>query len=349
MSHSSSQPNTDQQLQLLDALREAHGKPVSGRAIGQLLSISRAAVWKRVENLRKTGYQIESVPREGYILVSEPDTPTAAAVGRCLSGDVLEDGLFTEEKLLFFPSLNSTNEKASAIARSGAVDGTVVVADHQTQGRGRLGRVWDSPAGVNLYFSLILRPAIEPRYAAQLTLLTGLAMAETISAAGADSVEIKWPNDLLLGGKKVAGILTEMVVEENQIQFVIVGVGVNVNVSLSDFMPEIAGIAATLAGHLKKKVKRSTFLADFLSRFCFWYRRYLSEGFAPIRSIWLERSGIQGRRVQVNMLSESYAGRAIDLDADGFLLVKREDSGLEARVLAGDVLLLGPRPLDGQG
>jgi BirA family transcriptional regulator, biotin operon repressor / biotin---[acetyl-CoA-carboxylase] ligase len=326
--------------QLLGALVQGQGRPVSGAAIGVELSISRAAVWKRVESLRKKGYQIQSVPRQGYLLIHEPDTPTAAAVGPLLRGDSAGQTLFCEENIHFFKTLGSTNEKAGILARAGAVDGTVVVADHQSQGRGRLGRAWDSPSGVNLYFSLILRPDIQPRFAAQLTLLTGLALAESVAEMGADSVEIKWPNDLLLGGKKLAGILTEMAVEESQIQFVVVGVGINVNTSLDKLSPEVSQIAASLIDHLKKRVKRSAFLADFLVRFQIWYARYLSGGFAPIRSIWLERSKIKGRRVQVNLLSERYVGWAVDLDREGFLLVKREDTGQEVRVLAGDVLLL---------
>jgi BirA family transcriptional regulator, biotin operon repressor / biotin---[acetyl-CoA-carboxylase] ligase len=325
---------------LVDTLNSAMGEPVSGQAIGRVLTISRAAVWKRVEGLRKVGYQIESVPRRGYVLVAEPDTPTTVAVGRHLKNMAGDTGLFSEEKLHFFETLNSTNEKAGVMARAGASDGTVIVADHQSQGRGRLGRLWDSPAGVNLYFSMILRPAIEPRYAAQLTLLTGLALADTVSAVGADSVEIKWPNDLLLAGKKLAGILTEMAVEADRVQFVVIGVGVNVNVPLDGLLPEISEIAMTLANHLKKKVKRSTFLADFLCRFQILYRQYLQDGFAPIRSIWLERSRIKGCRVQINLLNDSFTAWAVDLDVDGFLIVKREDTGLEVRVLAGDVLLL---------
>ncbi|MBF0194243.1 MAG: biotin--[acetyl-CoA-carboxylase] ligase [Magnetococcales bacterium] len=338
MSPYSSQPSTEDKI--LKTLLGAKGKPVSGHLLGKELGISRAAVWKRIEGLRKSGYKIESYPRKGYVLVAEPDTPTARAVGSCLSGDVLADGLFSPEKIHFFATLDSTNVYAGKIARQGALDGTVVVADSQSQGRGRLGRVWDSPSGVNLYFSLILRPHIEPRYAAQLTLLTGLAMAESIGSLGADDVEIKWPNDLLLGGKKVAGILTEMSVEENQVQFVVVGVGVNVNVETLNLSPEVSKIAATLSEHLKKKVKRYAFLADFLSRFQGWYRHYLDQGFASIRSIWLKRSRIKGRRVQVNLVESSFSGVAVDLDVDGFLLVKRDDTGKEAKVLAGDVLLL---------
>ncbi|MBF0356953.1 MAG: biotin--[acetyl-CoA-carboxylase] ligase [Magnetococcales bacterium] len=327
-------------LQLVNSLRRANGEPVSGEAIGQELGVSRAAVWKRIEGLRSLGYQIESVPRRGYTLISEPETPTPEAVGGFLSSVVLDDGLFGPEKIIFYQKTDSTNVQAGILARQGAKDGTVVVADHQTEGKGRLGRVWESPIGGNLYFSLILRPEIEPRYAAQLTLLTGLALAEAISGVGADGVEIKWPNDLLLGGRKVAGILTEMAVEESQIQFVVIGVGVNVNVELTGFTEEIGNIAATLSGHLKKQIKRSAFLADFLSRFLGWYRWYLAEGFAPIRSIWLKQSRIKGRRVQVNLLDESFTGWAVDLDVDGFLLVKREDTGVEARVLAGDVFLI---------
>ncbi|MBF0449082.1 MAG: biotin--[acetyl-CoA-carboxylase] ligase, partial [Magnetococcales bacterium] len=343
--------------QLLDALRLGDGKPVSGKAIGLALSISRAAVWKRIEGLRRVGYRIDSVPRCGYILTLEPDIPTPEAVGPLLDHLTRQDGLFAQEKIHFFETLDSTNVQAGILARAGALDGTVVVADHQSQGKGRLGRSWDSPSGLNLYFSLILRPNIYPRHAAQLTLLTGLALAEVVQAVGGQTVQIKWPNDLLLGGKKLAGILTEMAVEADRIQFVVVGVGVNLNASVSDLSPELAQIAATLSdflsddltaatasqrqpldfpgcskkslrphstpaivaisddksdgyddgdgpafeSRLKKKVKRSRFLADFLNRFNSWYHRYLAGGFAPIRSIWLERSAISGRKVQINL------------------------------------------------
>lgn len=326
--------------QLIDRLRAAQGDPLSGQVIGELLSISRAAVWKRIEGLRRAGFQIESLSGQGYRLIDEPDTPTSEAVGACLIRDQRSNRLFSGEKLHFFESLDSTNEQATLLARQGAEEGSVVVADHQTRGRGRMGRVWDSPVGLNLYFSMILRPAVEPRYASQLTLLTGLALAETVGAVGVDDVQIKWPNDLLFGGKKVAGILTEMAIEENRVRFIIVGVGVNVNAELADLSPEIADIATTLRARLKIKVKRSVFLADFLGRFQTWYDRYLAEGFAPLRSVWLERSRIQGRRVQVNLLKDSFAGEAIDLDVDGFLVVKRDDTGRESRVLAGDVHLL---------
>ncbi len=341
MSLSSSPPDDKLSVRLLAALRADRGKPVSGRAIGEMLDISRAAVWKRVEALRKSGYLIESIPRRGYLLQDEPDTPTASAIARGLDAETRRHGLFSQEKIHFFSSVDSSNDKAAAMARSTAPDGTVVVADHQSMGRGRLGRVWDSPGGVNLYFSLILKPEIEPRYASQLTLLTGLALAEAIGVTGVAGVQIKWPNDILLTGRKVAGILTEMAVEENRVQHVIVGVGVNVNSSVADLAPELATIAVTIADQLKKKVKRSALMADFLNRFGVWYRRYLDSGFAAIRPVWLEMSGILGQRVRINLAKESFTGRAVDLDADGFLLVKRDKDGTQARVLAGDVLLLG--------
>ncbi|MBF0449017.1 MAG: biotin--[acetyl-CoA-carboxylase] ligase [Magnetococcales bacterium] len=382
--------------QLLGALRLGDGQPVSGKAIGLALSVSRAAVWKRIEGLRKVGYRIDSVPRRGYVLTLEPDTPTPEAVGPLLDHSTRQHGLFAQEKIHFFETLDSTNIQAGILARAGALDGTVVVADHQSQGKGRLGRSWDSPSGLNLYFSLILRPDIYPRHAAQLTLLTGLALAEVVQAVGGEAVQIKWPNDLLLGGRKLAGILTEMAVEADRIQFVVVGVGVNLNASVSDLSPELAQIATTLSDYLsqdstvvgasqrqssdspgctkksfsphstsgiatitsdksdgcaygigatpeftlKKTVKRSRFLADFLNRFDGWYHRYLTGGFAPIRSIWLERSAISGRKVRINLFQESFTAWAVDLDSEGFLTVKREDTGEETRVLAGDVFLL---------
>ncbi len=267
------------------------------------------------------------------------DTPQPAAMAEWLTGD-----LFTIDRYFFHEVLDSTNREAARLADDGAAEGTVVVADRQTRGRGRLGRTWISPAGVNLYFSMILRPDIPIRHAAQLTLLAGLALAEEITTCmhrsvngRPDGLEIKWPNDLMLQGRKLAGILTEMRAEGDRPRQVVLGIGINVNGRSDALPPPLHGRAITLAEHLRETIKRSSLLAGFLSTFEQRYKLYLTKGFAPIRQAWLDHSNLLGRRVQVNLTAEKFSGRAVEMDADGFLLVKRDDGRL-SRVVAGDVL-----------
>ncbi|MBF0369293.1 MAG: biotin--[acetyl-CoA-carboxylase] ligase [Magnetococcales bacterium] len=322
---------------ILTRLRAGNGELLSGTTLARELGISRMAVWKRIEALRREGYGIEAVRRKGYRLVAEVDALTPDCVT-----PLLPDGLFRPDLYRFYGKTGSTNDLAVQLARGGAGEGTVVVADRQTQGRGRLGRVWSSPPGINLYFSLVLRPPLEPRFAAQLTLLAGLALGEAITLAGVSGITIKWPNDLLLGGRKLGGILTEMDAEPDRVRFVVVGVGVNVNGDEKSFPAELRDQAVSLLTVDGRRFQRATLLASFLKVFEKWYHCYRQEGFAPVRQGWLAMARIQGRRVEVNLLRERFIGRALDMDGDGFLLVERED-GVVSRVVAGDVTLLEPK------
>ncbi|MBF0108297.1 MAG: biotin--[acetyl-CoA-carboxylase] ligase [Magnetococcales bacterium] len=331
MSLSSSRCDTD----LLTLLRRHMDRPLSGAEIGRRLGISRAAVWKRIEVLRRTGFTVLSMAGKGYMLNDVPDTLTREMIGGLLRGT-----MFRGERYHYLPETDSTNVQAARMALAGAPEGTVVVADRQTHGRGRLGRVWESPAGVNLYFSMILRPEVEPRHTAQMTLISGLALAETVTAAGVQGVEIKWPNDLLLGGGKLAGILTEMAAEEGRVHHVVVGVGLNVNAGSPVFSPQIGLIARSIHDHSQKTIKRAPLLADFLFRFEQWYGHYLNHGFGAIREAWIERSGIRGKEVRVNLIAEQFSGRAVDMDSEGFLLVQRSGDERPTRVIAGDVMPL---------
>ncbi len=269
-----------------------------------------------------------------------PDENMSDPLTREAIAEYLGGCLFLPERYSFFPSLDSTNTWAARMAAEGAPEGSVVVADGQTLGRGRLGRVWESPPGVNLYFSMILRPRVLPQYSAQMTLITGLALAEAVRGLGVQGVEIKWPNDLLLDGGKLAGILTEMAGEVGKVHYVVVGVGVNVNGEPESYSMEIQPLARSLRGHLQKTVKRAPLLADFLLRFAGWYDRYLREGFAPIREAWVRDSGICGKQVRVNLMEDTFSGEAVDMDREGFLLVRCPGEHQLRRVIAGDIRLL---------
>ncbi len=253
---------------------------------------------------------------------------------------LLTSGLFRSDRYHFFSVLDSTNQQAARLAQEGAEPGTVVVADHQTGGRGRLGRPWSSPKGLHLYCSVVLRPAIPPRDAAQLTLVSGLAVAHTLAGIGVEDVEIKWPNDLLLKGRKVAGILTEMRTDPTRIQYVIVGIGLNVNGTETDFPEELRDKATTLADSLRTTLDRPWLLAKMLAQLDHWYGRFDREGFGPLGQEWLAFSRLLGQPVRVNMAADHFSGQALALDTEGCLLVRRAN-GMLTRVVAGDVTRLG--------
>ena len=264
---------------------------------------------------------------------------------------LLTGRLFLPELYHFFNTVDSTNRVAARLAQEGALEGTVVVSDHQSHGRGRLGRHWSSPAGKHLYFSVVLRPAIPPNKAPQLTLLASLALAQAVFDAGVEVVEIKWPNDLLLHGRKVAGILTEMRTDPGGVLYVIVGIGVNIHGQSNAFSLELQGKTATLAEFLHSGIQRPVFLASVLAQLTHRYEQFQTDGFCPIRRDWLAFSKICGRRVRINSAgttssvdrcnpADSYSyGIAKRLDPEGFLEVLQSDGTL-CRVLAGDVMIL---------
>lgn len=242
---------------------------------------------------------------------------------------------FPRERYHRHGTLDSTNTWAASLARAGAGEGTLVVAERQTRGRGRLGRVWVSPSGVNLAFSVVLRPGIAPRQASQLTLLAGVALREVVVGLGCDAVRLKWPNDLLIHGRKVAGILAEMSLVGERVNFVVLGVGINVNTV--DFPVELMGRAGSLAQVLGRPLSRAAVLGGFVGALMEWYGRWLVEGFAPVRLAWLDNAAMMGQRVVVTQGGETLAGVAVDLDGEGCLLV-RGDGGGVVRVVAGDVV-----------
>ncbi|MBF0124437.1 MAG: biotin--[acetyl-CoA-carboxylase] ligase [Magnetococcales bacterium] len=269
---------------------------------------------------------------------SVDDAPLTAAV----MAPLLTGSLFQPHNYHYVAQLDSTSRTAMAMARNGAAEGSVVVAGEQHGGRGRLERSWYHHPSKNLAFSCILRPQIEPMRAVQLTLLTGVALAESVETAGVAGVTLKWPNDLLVAGRKAAGILSEMVLQGHQVVVVVIGVGINVHTTTDDFPPELRQTATSLmdgqGDGQQLPLSRSQLLAAFLHRFTDWYRRFLREGFAPVRQQWLARAPFMGRSVRVMLGNERVDARAIDLDADGFLLVDHPDRG-RCRVVSGDLLL----------
>ncbi|MBF0615083.1 MAG: biotin--[acetyl-CoA-carboxylase] ligase [Magnetococcales bacterium] len=252
----------------------------------------------------------------------------------------LTGGLFTADRYHHQPEIDSTNRLAMALAQAGAAAGSVVVADAQSRGRGRMGRCWESPAGGNLYVSMVLRPEMPVAHAPRLTLLAGVALHEAVSAYGIRGARLKWPNDLLVDGRKMAGILTEMAAEGERIRHVVVGIGVNVNGCADGFSPEVAARAVTMADILHSPCDRAGVLAALLAAMEEWYVRYVRDGFAPVRAAWKERGLLTGCRACIDQAGATREVWLEDLDVEGFLLA-RTAGGELVRVVAGDVVMMG--------
>jgi BirA family transcriptional regulator, biotin operon repressor / biotin---[acetyl-CoA-carboxylase] ligase len=242
-------------------------------------------------------------------------------------------------RIHFLPIVDSTNRLALELAREGAEEGTVVFADCQTRGRGRLQRVWQSPPGCNLYASILLRPAIAPADAARMTLTAGVAVAEMISAVCPEGVGLKWPNDVLIRGRKICGILTEMKTTGSALDVVVVGIGLNVNIAAEDFDPAYRETATSLREETGRNFPREDVAVLLCDHFEKWYQVFLSEGFAPVRERWLAHSRMTGNRVRVQFQGEVQEGVVVGLDPDGALLLE-DERGAVRRIIAGDASIM---------
>ena len=321
--------SSDAPGRILDMLRDRQ-ELFSGAEISRILGISRSAIWKHISALRREGYQIEARRASGYQLIAVPAHLTTWEI---------QAGMGTEQfgvKIHVFSHCDSTNAIAFRLALNGADEGEVVVAESQTAGKGRMGRHWESPPGVNIYLSIILRPPFPPNKMPLITLMTAIACAEGIEEVAGFLPAIKWPNDLLLNGKKLGGILTEADMEMDRINFVIVGIGINVNIPRSAFSPSIKDTVTSLQEALGKQVSRIPLIQALLQKFELWYTR-VKEGMGEeIRRRWEEISQIRGKEVSVDFMGETVKGRALEIDADGALLVQ-EPGGEVKRIVAGDV------------
>ncbi|MBR2214991.1 MAG: biotin--[Selenomonadaceae bacterium] len=311
-------------------LYEANGELVSGEEMASKLGITRAAVWKHIEELKSLGYDVISKPRHGYAMAKEADLLLPCAV---------KNGLKTAymgQNYLFHAAIDSTNNEAKKLARAGVAEGTVVLAEEQGAGRGRLSRAFFSPKGKGLWFSVILRPPFLPQEAPKCTLMAAAAVARAMEDINL-TPGIKWPNDIIHEGKKVTGILTEMSAEMDSINYVVIGIGINVNIWPEDFPAELREIATSLTVMGGKKISRVAFLQRVLKHLENLYEDAKKRGFAPIIEEWRRHSVTLGQNVQVLGVgqNESFSGYATDIDETGALLV---DTGSEVRrVLAGDV------------
>jgi BirA family biotin operon repressor/biotin-[acetyl-CoA-carboxylase] ligase len=327
---------------ILSALR-ANPCGVSGAQLAEQLAISRAAIWSRIEELRQAGYEIEAGPHFGYRLVNSPDALHAddllahLADGPAGQGTSVPPGIIGRD-IRVFKETTSTNDVVEKLARDGVKEGVVVFAESQTRGRGRLGRKWISPAHKGLWFSILLRPVLRPQEMTQLTVASATALRRAIIAETGLRPEIKWPNDLLINGKKVAGILTELSAESDRVKHIILGIGVDVNVDAGELPPEVRPLATSLKIEAGAEIPRVELAAQIIRELDRDYARICAGKFAEVADEWEAGCATIGRNVTVQMGDRKICGRAESLDDDGALLVRTEHGHLE-RVIGGDVTL----------
>lgn len=314
---------------ILDLLRNRGGGCISGEEIARQLEVSRTAVWKHIKELRQAGYEIESRPRSGYSLGKAPDLLLPDEVRNCLQSKILG------QRIEYLDDVDSTNNIAKKLAAKGAPEGTVVIAETQNGGRGRLARGWCSPKGRGIWFSVILRPLFSPQHAAKCTLLAAVSLVEAIEDTTQVRCGIKWPNDILYNGKKLVGILTEMSAEMDAVNYIVIGMGINVNIEPTDWPDEIKGIATSLMEIKQSVIDRKSLLARCLACLEKNYLAVRNGDFRAVLEKWRRFSVTLGQEVDVIGINEKFSGRATAIDEDGALLVETPTS--VRRVLAGDV------------
>lgn len=314
---------------LLTLLAENATIVISGERIAKEIGVSRSTVWHWVQRLRELGVRVKGQTATGYFLEKVPDILTPDLLRKSVKGK-----LFGKRFYHFFKT-ESTNRVAMELAYAGEEEGAVILAEAQTEGRGRAGRRWHSEQGAGIYVTILLRPRLSPVQAPLLTMLAGLSLHSAILAQTGLNAELKWPNDILVDGKKLGGILTEMHAEPTQVRFVIVGIGLNVN--QEKFPAELSSIATSLRKESGKAHSRLELLVRLLREFETDYNRFLREGPSYVVGRFAEVSQFaDGKRVRVDTGRDMYSGRTAGLSADGLLLVKKDD-GETVTVVAGDV------------
>ncbi len=304
--------------QLIDLLFTNKHQFVSGQKLADALSISRNAIWKHMKELEKDGYTIEAQARKGYRIVGVPSK---------MSENTLKWGLNTDwlgKTIIHKESVASTQWIAHELARNGSAHGTIVIADEQTDGKGRMDRSFHSKSGKGLWMSLLIRPQILPYLAPQLTLLTATVLAETLDDLYGIQAQIKWPNDVLIEEQKAAGILTEMHAEQDQIQYVIIGLGLNVFHQKEDFQEDLVRKATSLQLHTKEEVDLQQLAQAILQTFEQQYALFIEGGFDDIKEKW-EKYGYKiGELISITTMKESWTARFLGIAEDGALITQKD-------------------------
>lgn len=318
--------------EFLKRLFKANGQPISGQEIADEFGVSRTAIWKYVKEFEEAGYKIGTVRKKGYYLISVPDALTEANIHKYLRteryGRVVH----------YLETCDSTQPIAHQYAQEGAIDGTVVIAEEQQGGKGRMARPWVSKAYKGIWMSVILKPELTPQQAPQITLVAAVATVQAIHEVTGLTPEIKWPNDLLLDGKKITGILTELQTDPDRVKAILLGIGINVNQEKSEFPEELEAIATSLNLALGKPVNRAKLVASILKHLEHFVSLYVEEGFLPIKQLWERHANTIGKQVRAVMLRETIEGIAVGITEEGMLELQLSDGRIR-QIYSGDIEL----------
>lgn len=320
--------------EILRLLKESTTEFISGQEISERFGVSRTAIWKYINQLKIEGYEIESISKKGYRLTGSPDILTY--------GEIV-DGLNTKfigRKIIHFNDIDSTNSKAKELASLGAEDGTVIIAEEQTMGKGRLGRNFISPWGKGIWMSIILKPDISPLNVSMVTQIAAAAINEALKEMQIETL-IKWPNDILLNKKKLCGILTEMSAELTKVNFIVMGIGINVNVEEDDFTEEVKETATSIKIETGKSVDRKEIVSRILNNFEELYEDFVErEDIERTIDICRENSILMGREIRVIKRGVSINAKVLDIDNKGQLVVQYEDGKVE-NLISGEISIRG--------
>lgn len=304
---------------------------VSGEDISNELGVSRSAVWKAISALRDNGYNIESSTKKGYKIISMPDILSKGYIMKNLNTKIIG------KNIICLDTIDSTNEEAKRLGSKGEADGTVIFAEEQTKGKGRLGRSWISPKGSSLIFSVLLRPNMMPFDIPNITIAAGYSVCKAIRKFTGCNAMIKWPNDLIIGNKKICGILTEMAAEADRINYVVVGIGINVNIQ--SFPEEISCKATSLSIESGKKINRADLVKEILAQFDKDYREFVLFNSLNMIEEFKANCATIGREVTAYVGNKVIKGTAIDILPNGELVIKN-NSG-QFMINSGEVTVQG--------
>ena len=307
---------------------------ISGQQMCDRFHVSRTAVWKAIEQLKKEGYEIEAVRNRGYRLLESPDIMSEAEIRS------LMDTEWAGKNIVYFDEIDSTNNRAKELGEKEGAHGTLFVADRQVAGKGRRGRVWESPKGISIYMTILLRPDLIPTKAPMLTLVMAQSVAEGIREVTGMETGIKWPNDIVMNKKKVCGILTEMSTEIDYINYVVIGTGINVNqTEFPEEIREIAGSLKQAAGHA---IARAELVAVVMEELEDLYGTFLkTEDLSALKEEYNKHCVTCGHEIRVLEPGHEYTGVAEGINQDGELMVVRDDTGEKVSVYAGEVSVRG--------
>ncbi len=304
---------------------------ISGAEMANILKITRAAIWKRITLLRKKGYTIQASPARGYRLIKSPEL-SMEEIKISLPASLRKIG----SQLRIFDSVVSTNKVAAEFAAKDYPDGTVIISDTQTGGKGRLGRLWLSPPEKNVYMSIIMRPDILPKDATILTIMSSVACASAIRNLTSIPVTIKWPNDMLVSNKKLGGILTEIKSDMDRIHYAVVGIGININMDISDMPDELKTISTSIKNETGEAWARSQVAVSIIKELDKWYDILSKMGKKPIIDEWLQLSATIGQKVKITIGDTILTGIAEGIDEEGMLILKLPDNSFK-KISAGDL------------